>query len=258
MPDELLLAIRGLSKRFGTHLVLDSIDLSVDRGSTIAIIGPSGSGKSTLLRCVNRLEEPSGGTVLFEGEPVVAGPRLRAQRARIGMVFQHFNLFSHMTVLGNVIEAPMQVLGLTRDEAVERGRRLLVRVGLSDKADSFPARLSGGQKQRVAIARCLAMEPKLLLLDEITSALDPELVGEVLQVIRILAGLGMTMMIVTHEMGFAHEVADRIVFMDEGQIVEQGPPDELLSRPATMRLRRFLSAVLNRTPLEPLEAGIAS
>jgi ABC-type polar amino acid transport system ATPase subunit len=253
-----LLVIRGLSKRFGIHLVLDSVDLLVERGETVAIIGPSGSGKSTLLRCVNRLEEPCGGTVLFEGEPVVAGPHLRAQRARMGMVFQHFNLFSHMTVLGNIIEAPIQVLGLSREEAVARGRRLLERVGLADKADSIPARLSGGQKQRVAIARCLAMEPKLLLLDEITSALDPELVGEVLQVIRTLAEQGMTMMIVTHEMGFAHEVADRIAFMDGGHIAEEGPPEEILVRPTTVRLRRFLSAVLNRTPLEPLETDFAT
>jgi polar amino acid transport system ATP-binding protein len=252
-----LLVIRGLSKRFGTHQVLGSVDMSVERGETVVIIGPSGSGKSTLLRCVNRLEEPSGGTVLFEDEPVVAGPGLRAQRARMGMVFQHFNLFSHMTVLGNIIEAPIQVLGLAREEAITRGRRLLDRVGLADKADSYPARLSGGQKQRVAIARCLAMEPKLLLLDEITSALDPELVGEVLQVIRSLSGQGMTMMIVTHEMGFAREVADRIVFIDGGQILEQGAPDDVLVRPATERLRRFLSAVLNRTPLEPMDEANA-
>ena len=252
-----LLVIRGLSKRFGANLVLNAVDLSLAHGETVAIIGPSGSGKSTLLRCVNRLEEPSGGTVLFDGEPVVGGTRLRAQRARMGMVFQHFNLFAHMTVLGNVIEAPIQVLGLTREEAIARARRLLERVGLADKADSLPARLSGGQKQRVAIARCLAMEPRLLLLDEITSALDPELVGEVLQVIRDLTGQGMTMMIVTHEMGFAREVADRIVFMDGGQIVEQGLPEELLVRPRTLRLRRFLAAVLERTPLEQAESGTA-
>jgi len=252
-----LLVIRGLSKRFGANLVLNAVDLSLAHGETVAIIGPSGSGKSTLLRCVNRLEEPSGGTVLFDGEPVIAGTRLRAQRARMGMVFQHFNLFAHMTVLGNVIEAPIQVLGLTREEAIARARRLLERVGLADKADSLPARLSGGQKQRVAIARCLAMEPRLLLLDEITSALDPELVGEVLQVIRDLTGQGMTMMIVTHEMGFAREVADRIVFMDGGQIVEQGLPEELLVRPRTLRLRRFLAAVLERTPLERAESGTA-
>jgi ABC-type polar amino acid transport system ATPase subunit len=252
-----LLAIRGMRKSFGINLVLDGVDLAVARGETVAIIGPSGSGKSTLLRCVNRLEEPSGGEVVFEGEPVLAGPRLRAQRARMGMVFQHFNLFAHMTVLGNVMEAPIQVLGLTREEAAARARRLLERVGLADKADSLPARLSGGQKQRVAIARCLAMEPKLLLLDEITSALDPELVGEVLQVIRDLAGQGMTMLIVTHEMGFAREVADRIVFMDGGQIVEQGPPEELLAKPRSPRLRRFLAAVLDRAPLEPVGSTTA-
>jgi polar amino acid transport system ATP-binding protein len=250
-----LLAIRGMRKSFGANLVLDGVDLAVARGETVAIIGPSGSGKSTLLRCVNRLEAPSGGEVFFEGEPVLAGPRLRAQRARMGMVFQHFNLFAHMTVLGNVMEAPIQVLGLTREAATERARRLLERVGLADKADSLPARLSGGQKQRVAIARCLAMEPQLLLLDEITSALDPELVGEVLQVIRDLAGQGMTMLIVTHEMGFAREVADRVVFMDGGRIVEQGPPEEILAKPQSPRLRRFLAAVLDRAPLEPVGAA---
>jgi polar amino acid transport system ATP-binding protein len=250
-----LLAIRGMRKSFGANLVLDGVDLAVARGETVAIIGPSGSGKSTLLRCVNRLEAPSGGEVFFEGEPVLAGPRLRAQRARMGMVFQHFNLFAHMTVLGNVMEAPIQVLGLTREAATERARRLLERVGLADKADSLPARLSGGQKQRVAIARCLAMEPQLLLLDEITSALDPELVGEVLQVIRDLAGQGMTMLIVTHEMGFAREVADRVVFMDGGRIVEQGPPEEIRAKPQSPRLRRFLAAVLDRAPLEPVGAA---
>jgi len=247
-----LLAIRGMRKSFGTNLVLDGIDLTVARGETVAIIGPSGSGKSTLLRCVNRLEEPSGGEVVFEGEPVRPGSRLRTQRARMGMVFQHFNLFAHMTVLGNVIEAPIQVLGLPREEAIARARRLLERVGLADKAESLPALLSGGQKQRAAIARCLAMEPQLLLLDEITSALDPELVGEVLQVIRDLARQGMTMLIVTHEMGFAREVATRVIFMDGGRIIEEGPPAELLSKPRSPRLRRFLAAVLDRAPLEPI------
>ncbi len=252
-----LLAIRGMRKSFGANLVLDGIDLAVSRGERVAVIGPSGSGKSTLLRCVNRLEEPSGGEVVFEGEPVLAGPRLREQRARMGMVFQHFNLFAHMSVLGNVIEAPIQVLGLTREEATARARRLLERVGLADKADSLPSRLSGGQKQRVAIARCLAMEPQLLLLDEITSALDPELVGEVLQVIRDLAGQGMTMLIVTHEMGFAGEVANRVVFMDGGRIIEEGPPAELLAKPRSPRLRRFLAAVLDRAPLEPVGSAMA-
>ena len=191
-PQDGFVVVENVHKSFGNQHILRGIGLRVARGEVVCVIGPSGSGKSTLLRCVNRLEEPSGGTVLFDGEPVVAGTRLRAQRARMGMVFQHFNLFAHMTVLGNVIEAPIQVLGLTREEAIARGRRLLERVGLADKADSLPARLSGGQKQRVAIARCLAMEPRLLLLDEITSALDPELVGEVLQVIRDLTGQGMT------------------------------------------------------------------
>jgi ABC-type polar amino acid transport system ATPase subunit len=185
---------------------------------------------------------------------VVAGPKLRAMRARMGMVFQHFNLFTHMSVLGNVIEAPMQVLKLPRDQAEARGRELLARVGLADKCDAYPSQLSGGQKQRVAIARSLAMEPKLLLLDEITSALDPELVGEVLQVIRTLAKQGMTMLIVTHEMGFAREVADRVIFMDGGRIVETGPPDALFVRPQSDRLRQFLRAVLDRAPLESAKA----
>jgi ABC-type polar amino acid transport system ATPase subunit len=245
-----LLMLEALTKRFGDHVVLGGIDLCVAEGETVAIIGPSGSGKSTLLRCVNRLEEPSGGRVFFQGEPVVNGPKLRAMRAAMGMVFQHFNLFTHMTVLGNVIEAPIQVLKLPRDIAVARGRDLLSRVGLADKCEAYPAQLSGGQKQRVAIARSLAMEPKLLLLDEITSALDPELVGEVLQVIRTLADQGMTMLIVTHEMGFAREVADRVVFMDEGRIVEEGEPESLFARPRSVRLKRFLRAVLERIPLE--------
>jgi polar amino acid transport system ATP-binding protein len=249
-----LLVLEGLIKSFGAHTVLNGVDLTVSEGETIALIGPSGSGKSTLLRCVNRLEEPSGGRILFQGEPVVPGPRLRAMRARMGMVFQHFNLFTHMSVLGNVIEAPMQVLKLPRDQAEARGRELLARVGLADKCDAYPSQLSGGQKQRVAIARSLAMEPKLLLLDEITSALDPELVGEVLQVIRTLAKQGMTMLIVTHEMGFAREVADRVIFMDGGRIVETGPPDALFVRPQSDRLRQFLRAVLDRAPLESAKA----
>jgi polar amino acid transport system ATP-binding protein len=249
-----LLVLEGLVKSFGAHTVLNGVDLTVSEGETIALIGPSGSGKSTLLRCVNRLEEPSGGRILFQGEPVVPGPRLRAMRARMGMVFQHFNLFTHMSVLGNVIEAPMQVLKLPRAQAEARGRELLARVGLADKCDAYPSQLSGGQKQRVAIARSLAMEPKLLLLDEITSALDPELVGEVLQVIRTLAKQGMTMLIVTHEMGFAREVADRVIFMDGGRIVETGPPDALFVRPQSDRLRQFLRAVLDRAPLEPAKA----
>ena len=190
---------------FGAQEVLRGVDLSVGEGESVAIIGPSGSGKSTLLRCLNRLEQPTGGHMLFEGRPFVAGSDVNSLRARMGMVFQHFNLFPHMTVLGNIVEAPIHVRRVPRAEAEAQGRDLLRKVGLVDKAEAFPAQLSGGQKQRVAIARCLAMEPRLLLLDEVTSALDPELVGEVLAVIRDLARQGMTMLIVTHEMNFARE-----------------------------------------------------
>lgn len=245
-----VLRIEGLTKRFGDVPVLNGIDLSVAEGETIAIIGASGSGKSTLLRCINWLEDPSGGHIYFEGKEISPKIDLCPVRARLGMVFQHFNLFSHMTALQNVIEAPVQVRGMTKDAALVLGRKLLDRVGMSEKADAYPSRLSGGQKQRVAIARCLAMEPKALLLDEITSALDPELVGEVLQVIRELAVQGMTMLVVTHEMGFARELADRVVFIDDGVIREEGPPEELFSRPKDERLRRFLRAVLDRVPLE--------
>ena len=244
-----LLEITGLQKSFGAVTVLDGIDLTVARGEVIALIGPSGSGKSTLLRCVNRLTPPSGGRILFEGREVTNGPDLRMMRARMGMVFQHFNLFTHMTALENVIEAPIQALKRSRGEAETTARDLLVRVGLAGKEASYPAQLSGGQKQRVAIARCLAMNPVLLLLDEITSALDPELVGEVLKVIRDLAAQGMTMLLVTHEMGFARDVAHRVVFMDHGRIVEQGPPAQLFTQPKHERLQRFLHAVLDREPL---------
>jgi ABC-type polar amino acid transport system ATPase subunit len=245
-----ILRIVGLEKKFGDHSALQGINLSVWEGKTVAIIGPSGSGKSTLLRCVNRLERPTAGRIFFEGQEVDANTNLPALRARMGMVFQHFNLFSHMTVLGNLIEAPMQVRKLAREPAIEIARELLRRVGLSDKQDAYPAQLSGGQKQRVAIARCLAMEPRLLLLDEITSSLDPELVGDVLAVIRDLATRGMTMLAVTHEMGFAQEIADRVVFMDEGRILEEAPPAQMFARPSHPRLQKFLRAVLQRMPLE--------
>jgi len=244
-----LLEVSGLRKSFGSVNVLNGIDLTVERGEVIALIGPSGSGKSTLLRCINRLAPPSAGRITFEGREVTDGPDLRMMRARMGMVFQHFNLFTHMTALGNVIEAPVQVLRQTPREAEAAGLSLLARVGLAGKESAYPAQLSGGQKQRVAIARCLAMNPVLLLLDEITSALDPELVGEVLKVIRDLAGQGMTMVLVTHEMSFARDVANRVVFMDEGLIVEQGHPHQIFSRPQHERLRRFLHAVLDRAPL---------
>jgi polar amino acid transport system ATP-binding protein len=245
-----ILRTHALAKSFGAHQVLADIDLSVDEGETIAIIGPSGSGKSTLLRCLNRLETPTAGRVIFEGREIDSASDLPAIRARMGMVFQQFNLFSHMTVLGNLIEAPLQVRKLRRDEAVATAMDLLRRVGMADKAQAYPSQLSGGQKQRVAIARCLAMQPRLLLLDEITSALDPELVGEVLEVIRELARQGMTMLAVTHEMGFAQEVADRVIFMDQGRIVEEAPPDRLFARPEHQRLQRFLRAVLQRLPME--------
>jgi polar amino acid transport system ATP-binding protein len=240
----------GLRKSFGAHEVLAGIDLSVGEGEKLAIIGPSGSGKSTLLRCLNRLEAPTAGTVTFEGREIGPGSDLPAMRARMGMVFQHFNLFSHMTVLGNLIEAPMQVRRIKRDAAVATARELLRKVGLADKEDAYPAQLSGGQKQRVAIARCLAMQPRLLLLDEITSSLDPELVGEVLAVIRDLAAQGMTMLAVTHEMGFAQEIADRVIFMDRGTILEEAAPEQLFTRPVHPRLRKFLRAVLQRLPME--------
>ena len=231
---------------FGAQEVLRGVDLSVGEGESVAIIGPSGSGKSTLLRCLNRLEQPTGGHMLFEGRPFVAGSDVNSLRARMGMVFQHFNLFPHMTVLGNIVEAPIHVRRVPRAEAEAQGRDLLRKVGLVDKAEAFPAQLSGGQKQRVAIARCLAMEPRLLLLDEVTSALDPELVGEVLAVIRDLARQGMTMLIVTHEMNFAREVADRVIFMDHGAIVEEGKPGNIFTAPRNERLQRFLKAVLDR------------
>lgn len=244
-----LLEIEGLKKSFGNLQVLNDIYLKVKTGERVAIIGPSGSGKSTLLRCINRLEQPASGKIMFEGREALTAPDLRKMRTKMGMVFQGFNLFTHMTVLANIIEAPMTVLGISRSDAVARARELLARVGLSDKEHVFPSQLSGGQKQRVGIARSLAMSPQLLLLDEITSALDPELVGEVLSVIRDLARQNMTMLIVTHEMTFAQNVADRVVFMDHGEIVEEGPPDQIFFSPQHERLKRFLRAVLEKTPL---------
>ena len=241
-----ILHIDGLRMAFGAHEVLKGIDLKVEEGESVAIIGPSGSGKSTLLRCLNRLERPTGGNVVFEGQPFGPGSDVNALRARMGMVFQHFNLFPHMTALGNIVEAPIHVRGMARADAEAKGMALLTAVGLADKATSYPSQLSCGQKQRVAIARCLAMEPRLLLLDEATSALDPELVGEVLSVIRQLARQGMTMLIVTHEMNFARDVADRVVFMDGGCVVEQGPPGKIFTAPSSERLRRFLKAVIDR------------
>jgi polar amino acid transport system ATP-binding protein len=250
-----LVHIRGLAKSFGVHRVLDAVDLDVAKGEVVVLLGPSGSGKSTLLRCVNHLERPDGGFVQVAGDLIgyrFANGRLHElrhsavtrQRSRIGMVFQQFNLFPHRTVLENIVEAPIAVRGLRRDEALAEAREMLARVGLEGREDAYPRQLSGGQQQRVAIARALAMRPRLMLFDEPTSALDPELVGEVLAVIRDLAASGMTMIVVTHEIGFAREVADTVVFLDEGRIVESGPPDEVLSRPRNERARAFLAAVL--------------
>jgi len=238
--------VRDLHKSFGRNEVLTGIDLTVENGEVIAVIGPSGSGKSTLLRCLNRLEEVTSGEVLIVGENIAAakGRGLDAVRQRVGMVFQHFNLFPHMTALENVALAPIELKMLSRAEARKRALELLTRVGLADKADARPASLSGGQKQRVAIARALAMSPEIMLFDEATSALDPEMVGEVLQVIRDLAASGMTMVLVTHEMGFAREVADRVVFMADGKVVETGAPAELFDSPKEARTQDFLSKVL--------------
>ncbi|MGW8687578.1 amino acid ABC transporter ATP-binding protein [Streptomyces sp. NPDC055817] len=237
--------IHALHKSFGDLQVLRGIDFAVDTGEVVCVIGPSGSGKSTLLRCTNLLEEPTQGHVLIAGtditDPDVDIDRLRR---RIGMVFQQFNLFAHLSVLDNLTIAQRRVLGRDKAEAVQVARQNLVRVGLADKEDSYPAQLSGGQQQRVAIARALSMGPELMLFDEPTSALDPELVGDVLAVMRGLADDGMTMMVVTHEMGFAREVADRVVFMDDGVIVEQGTPGEVLSNPQHPRTREFLARVL--------------
>ena len=254
MADAMIRCI-GVYKSFGKLEVLRAVNLDVGRGEVVVLIGASGSGKTTLLRCINHLEPLDGGRIYVDGELIgyrEVNGRLREdseregarKRAAIGMVFQRFNLFPHLTTLGNVMEAPMRVKKVPRDRAVEVARRLLSKVGLADKLDEHPARLSGGQQQRVAIARALAMEPKVMLFDEPTSALDPELVGEVLEVMQSLAREGMTMVVVTHEMGFAREVADRVVFMDAGQVVEEGPPDEILRSPQHQRTQAFLSKVL--------------
>lgn len=237
--------VKDLHKSFGDNEVLTGIDLTVDDGEVVAVIGPSGSGKSTLLRCLNKLEEPTSGHVVIDGVDLTdRSVKLDDVRQRIGMVFQHFNLFPHMTVLENTTLAPIETGKLSKAEARERALALLDRVGLAEKANAKPASLSGGQKQRVAIARALAMDPEIMLFDEATSALDPEMVGEVLQVIRDLASGGMTMVLVTHEMGFAREVSGRTVFMDGGVVVEQAPPSELFGAPRNERLKDFLSKVL--------------
>ncbi|MEU8529795.1 MULTISPECIES: amino acid ABC transporter ATP-binding protein [Streptomyces] len=241
--------IRNLRKSFGDHEVLRGIDFTVAPGEVVCVIGPSGSGKSTLLRCANLLEEPTGGTVTVDGVDLTdPDVDLDAVRRRIGMVFQQFNLFPHLSVLENLTIAQRRVLGRGKAEAAAVGRENLAKVGLADRADSYPAQLSGGQQQRVAIARALSMGPALMLFDEPTSALDPELVGDVLAVMRALADEGMTMMVVTHEMGFARDVADRVVFMDDGRVVEEGSPEQVLGDPAHERTRAFLARVLQTEP----------
>lgn len=251
-----MLVARNLKKTFGSFTALEDVSLDINHGEVLCIIGPSGSGKSTFLRCLNQLERIDGGAVWIDGELIGyrrSGDRLyplsdaevARQRLATGMVFQRFNLFQHMTALQNIIEGPVTVQKRRKAEAVDEAMTLLERVGLGDKRDAYPAQLSGGQQQRVAIARALAMKPKLMLFDEPTSALDPELVGEVLNVMRGLAGSGMTMIVVTHELGFAREVAHRVVFMDRGGIVEVGPPQQILNSPQQARTREFIAAVLN-------------
>jgi len=254
--DGPMVRFEGVTKRYGELVVLDELDLDVARNEKVAIIGPSGSGKTTVLRMLMTLERIDGGVIEVEGEPlthmqkngelVLADERhLRRVRGKIGMVFQHFNLFPHMTALENCMEAPLHVLGMSKQEARERARDLLEMVGLADKTGHYPSQLSGGQQQRVAIARALAMRPKVMLFDEVTSALDPELVGEVLNVIRALGSEhNLTMLMVTHQMGFAREFADRVCFFYQGKIAEQGPPDQLFAAPRNERTRQFLSAVL--------------
>ena len=241
-----LVVMSGVNKSFGHNQVLKEIDLTVDRGEVVVVLGPSGSGKSTLCRCINRLERIDSGSITIDGEPLPEeGRELARLRADVGMVFQQFNLFAHKTVLQNVTMGPIHTRGLSKASANDLGRELLERVGISDKADEYPARLSGGQQQRAAIARALAMNPKIMMFDEPTSALDPEMITEVLDVMRDLATGGTTMIVVTHEMGFARSAANRIVFMDEGRIVEIGVPTEFFVRPQTERATEFLAKILS-------------
>ena len=249
MAAETILKLDGVEKRFGDLHVLRGIDLDVAKGQVVCVLGPSGSGKSTLLRCINLLEPPDGGEILLEGKAITGHGSTTAEernyvRQRVGMVFQQFNLFPHKSALENVTLAPMRVLKRSDAESRKTATELLQRVGLGDKLNEYPDRLSGGQQQRVAIARALAMDPHVMLFDEVTSALDPELVKEVLDVMRELASEGMTMIVVTHEIGFAREVGDRVIFMDEGAIVEQGAPKQVLESPKEERTKQFLGLVL--------------
>jgi len=243
---EPLVVLEGVNKHFGSLHVLKDVDLTVDRGEVVVVIGPSGSGKSTLCRTINRLETIDSGTISIEGEPLPEeGKQLAQLRAKVGMVFQSFNLFAHKTVLENVTLGPVKVKGLKKSEAEARGKQLLERVGIASQAEKYPAQLSGGQQQRVAIARALAMDPAVMLFDEPTSALDPEMINEVLDVMTDLAKDGMTMVVVTHEMGFARRAADRVVFMDDGRIVEQATPEQFFDHPESDRAKDFLSKILS-------------
>ncbi len=242
---ETIIRVRGLKKDFDKTAVLKGIDVDINRGDVVCVIGASGSGKSTFLRCLNMLEIPTGGCIYFEGEDLTnAKVDLNLHRQKMGMVFQQFNLFPHYTVLKNLTLAPMMLKKIPKEEAEEKAMALLARVGLADRADSYPNQLSGGQKQRVAIVRALCMEPDVMLFDEPTSALDPEMVGEVLDVMKELAHMGMTMVVVTHEMNFAREVANRVIFLDDGVVAEENTPEELFGNPQTDRLKTFLSKVL--------------
>lgn len=241
-----LIKLSNISKHYSSFRALNSIDLDIMEGEVVCVIGPSGSGKSTMIRCINLLEDyDPAGKITVDGILVQKGKNLKNVRAEVGMVFQNFNLFPHLTILKNIMLAPMRVRGLSQSEASITAKNMLAKVGIEEQANKYPSQLSGGQQQRVAIARALAMEPKILLFDEPTSALDPEMVGEVLDVIRGLAHSGVTMIVVTHEMGFAKQVADRVIFMDNGQIVEQGTPTEIFDSPREERTKNFLKSVLN-------------
>ncbi len=245
ITNETIIKVDKLEKSFNNVDVLKGVDTTISKGEVVVIIGPSGCGKSTFLRTLNLLEEPTGGHVYFEGVDITSPKTdINIHRQKIGMVFQQFNLFPHMTVLKNMTLAPMKLLNVSKEDAESRALKLLERVGLADRADSYPSQLSGGQKQRVAIVRALAMQPDVMLFDEPTSALDPEMVGEVLEVMKSLADEGMTMVVVTHEMGFAREVADRVLFIDQGIIMEEGTPDEVFNSPKSPRLKDFLGKVI--------------
>ena len=245
MNDEILISVKNLEKDFGVVKAIDNISADIKKGEVVVVIGPSGSGKSTFLRCLNLLEMPTGGSIIFENEDLM-DPKvdIDKHRQKMGMVFQHFHLFPHMTILGNMTIAPMKLQGKSKEEAEKLAMSLLERVGLADRANAYPSQLSGGQKQRVAIVRALCMQPQVMLFDEPTSALDPEMVGEVLEVMRDLAKENMTMVVVTHEMGFAREVASRVIFIDGGKIIEEGTPKEIFETPKSDRLKSFLAKVL--------------